>query len=140
MKISYKIQPDKYGDHIYSVALKTQLSLQSPNAPRTRQFEAIVDSGASRCMFHADIGRHIGLDIKSGDHEQTQGIGGATDAWVHPIKLFVFGTPIDIYAAFKEGLPCAGLLGMNGFFDHFLVTFIYPTLTCEIHRITENQA
>ena len=47
---------------------------------------------------------------------------------------------MDIHAAFKEKLPCAGLLGMNGFFDHFLVTFIHPALTCEIHRIEENQA
>jgi hypothetical protein len=24
---------------------------------------------------------------------------------------------------------------MNGFFDHFLVSFCYPLLTCEIERI-----
>jgi hypothetical protein len=135
VKIPFKIQPDNYGDHIYTVLVNTQLSLQAPNSPRTKRFEAVVDSGASRCMFHADIGRRLGLDIKAGDHELTQGIGGPEDAWIHPVKLFVFGAPIDIYAAFKEGLPCAGLLGMNGFFDHFLVSFIQPALTCEVERI-----
>jgi hypothetical protein len=90
-------------------------------------------------MFHADIGRHIGLDIKKGDYESTLGIGGSADSWVHPVRLYVPGGPIDIHAAFKEDLPIAGLLGMNGFFDHFLITFIHPALTCEIERIAHGQ-
>lgn len=140
MKIDYKVQPDKYGSYIYSAMLQVHLALQAPSSPRTKRFEAIIDSGASRCVFHADIGRHIGLDIKAGDHERTQGIGGSADTWIHPVTLYVPGGPINIHAAFKEGLPVAGLLGMNGFFDHFIVTFIQPALNCEIERIAQNQA
>ena len=140
MKIPYKIQPDRYGNYLYTVVAKTQLSLALPNSPRTKQFEAIADSGVSRCMFHADIGRHLGLDIQKGEYETTQGIGGSTESWIQPVQLYVFGAPIDIHAAFKEGLPCAGLLGMNGFFEHFLITFMQPALTCEIHRIEQGQA
>lgn len=140
MKIDYKIQPDRYGNHIYSALLNIHLALPLPNAPRTKRFEAVIDSGASRCVFHADIGRHLGIDIQKGDYEQTQGIGGATDVWIHPIRLYVPGGPIDIHAGFKEGLPVAGLLGMNGFFDHYIVTFVQPALHCEIERIVTNQA
>jgi hypothetical protein len=140
VKIDYKVQPDKFGAHIYSAMLNVQLALPVPNAPRTKRFEAIIDSGASRCMFHADIGRHLGLDIRKGDYERTQGIGGSADCWVHRIRLYIFGEPHEIHAAFKEALPVAGLLGMNGFFDHFLVTFVHPTLTCDIERIVQNQS
>lgn len=91
-------------------------------------------------MFHADIGRHLGLDIRSGDLETTQGIGGPTESWVHKVALYVPGGPITIHASFKEGLPVAGLLGMNGFFENFLITFIQPGLLCEIERIAHNQA
>lgn len=120
--------------------LNVQLSLPLPNAPRTKRFEALIDSGATRCLFHADIGRHLGLDIQKGDYEKTQGIGGATDSWVHPVRLYAFGAPHEIHAGFKENLPIAGILGMNGFFDHFLVTFVHPALVCEIERIQQNQA
>lgn len=141
MKIAYKVFPkDRYGSPGYSALLNVHISLPTPNAPRTKRFEAVIDSGATRCMFHADIGRHIGLDIQKGDQEKTQGIGGSEDTWIHPVRLYVPGGPIDIYAAFKEGLPVAGLLGMTGFFDHFTVMFIYPALACEIHRIAEDQA
>lgn len=91
-------------------------------------------------MFHADIGRHLGLDITSGDLERTQGIGGSADSWVHKVALYVPGGPIMIHASFKEGLPVGGLLGMNGFFENFLVSFIQPALTCDIERIFHNQA
>jgi hypothetical protein len=138
VKIAYKVFPkDKYGTPAYSAMLNVQLALTAPNAPRTKRFEAIIDSGASRCMFHADIGRYLGLDIQMGDYEKTQGIAGSSDAWIHPVRLYLPGGAIDIHihAAFKEGLPIGGLLGMNGFFDHFLVNFCYPLLSCEIERI-----
>lgn len=140
VKIDYKIQPDRYGSYIYTALLQVHLALPLPNAPRTKRFEAIIDSGASRCMFHADIGRHLGLDIQSGDLEKTQGISGSSDTWIHPVRLYVPGGPIDIHAGFKENLPVAGLLGMNGFFENFVVTFIQPALSCEIERIAKNQA
>jgi hypothetical protein len=56
------------------------------------------------------------------------------------VALYLPGGPITIHASFKEGLPVGGLLGMNGFFENFLVTFIHPALTCDIERITQDQA
>jgi hypothetical protein len=140
VKIDYRVQPDNYGSHIFTAVLNVNLALPIPNAPRTKRIEAIIDSGASRCMFHADIGRFLGLDIQSGRLESTQGISGSQETWVHPVTLYIPGGPVVIHAAFKEGLPVAGLLGMNGFFKHFMVTFIHPALVCEIERIKTNQA
>ncbi len=85
-------------------------------------------------MFHADIGRYLGLDIQSGDLEMTNGIGGSSASWVHPLRLYVPGGPVDIHASFKEGLPIAGLLGMNGFSEYFVVTFTQGSLQCDLER------
>ena len=42
---------------------------------------------------------------------------------VHPIVLYVGENALNIKAAFSETLPCAGLLGRVGFFEHFRITF-----------------
>jgi hypothetical protein len=137
LKVPYKVFPDQFGSHVYSARLEVSIALPISHAPRTKRFEAIIDSGATRCMFHADIGRFLGLDIQSGSLERTQGISGRTDSWVHEICIYLPGGPANIRAAFKEGLPVAGLLGMNGFFEHFMVTFLQSARHCEIERIQD---
>jgi hypothetical protein len=135
LNIPYRVYPDRFGSHVYSVRLNVSVALAAPGAPRTKRFEAIVDSGATRCLFHCDIGRFLGLDIRSGEKEITQGIGGLSDTYLHDIALYIPGGPVTIKAAFKEDLPIAALLGMNGFFEHFVITFNQSALMCEIERI-----
>ena len=135
MKIPYSVFPDRFGSHVYSVRLSVSVALPSPGAPRTKRFEAVIDSGATRCMFHSDIGRFLGLDIASGEKEITQGIGGLSDTYLHDIALYIPGGLVTIKAAFKDDLPIAALLGMNGFFEHFVVTFNQNALMCEIERV-----
>ena len=115
--------------------LSVSLALPAKNAPRTKRFEAIIDSGASRCMFHASIGRYIGLDIEKGEVEETAGITGEARTYLHDVTLYVPGGPVIIRAAFSEELPTAGLLGMNGFFEHFRITFDPTEEHCELERI-----
>jgi hypothetical protein len=86
-------------------------------------------------VFHSNIGRFLGLDIESGEKEITQGIGGLADTYLHDISLYIPGGPVTIKAAFKEDLPIAALLGMNGFFEHFVITFDQQALTCELDRV-----
>lgn len=135
MKIPYRVIPDRGGNYLYSARLLVSVALPDERAPRTKRFETIVDSGASRCMFNADIGRYIGLDVESGDLEETQGISGLEDAYVHEIALYVPGGPVTTKAAFVENLPVPGLLGMCGFFENFIVTFNQSELLFEIERI-----
>jgi hypothetical protein len=135
VKIPYRTFPDRHGGYVYSVNLDVSVSQPNAGSARTRSFEAIIDSGASRCVFHGDIGRLIGLDIRSGNREAVQGIGGLADTFLHDIALHAPGGPILIKAAFQENLSIAGLLGMNGFFEHFRITFDTSALTCEIERL-----
>ncbi len=135
LKLPYKTFPLPGGGVSTTAVLNVNIALPAENAPRTKRFEAIIDSGASRCMFHASIGRFIGLDIEKGEVEDTAGITGDARTYLHDIPLYIPGGPLVIRAAFSEELPTAGLLGMNGFFEHFRVTFDPTGKRCELERI-----
>ena len=135
MLVPYKVLPDQYGSFIYSATLGVNLALPQPNAPRTKRFEAIIDSGASRCLFHASIATHLGMVLKTGIREICNGIGGQQETWLHDVTLYIPGGTVVIKAGFTETLPVAGLLGMNGFFEHFIVKFNLPEMVFEIDRI-----
>ena len=135
LTVAYRIYPDTKGAYLYSAVLAVQIALPNPNAPRTKRIEAIIDSGAARCLFHANFAAAIGLDLKSGEPEILNGIGGPEETWLHDITLFTYGGPISIRAGFKEDLPLAALLGMNGFFEHFNVRFDALEKNCTIDRI-----
>lgn len=138
LQIAYKVYPDKYGpsgSFLYCAMLNIQAALPDPNAPRTKRFEAVIDSGATRTLLHADIARHLGLNTKAGQLETTQGISGSESVYLHEIMLYLPGGPIKTRVGFKENLPLAGLLGMNGFFEFFRVTFDPDQKACEIQRI-----
>ena len=89
----------------------------------TRVFEAIVDSGASDCIFPEAVAIALGIKVESGKKEQRNGIGGSQDVWIHPVQLYVGAEVVEINAAFAKSLPVAGILGRIGFFEHFRITF-----------------
>src|ERR1035437_579561 len=76
-QLPYRAFPDHLGSHHYSVLLNVQFALPNPNSPRTKRIECVVDSGVSCCLLHADIATFLGLDLKSGRLQMTNGIGGA---------------------------------------------------------------
>jgi hypothetical protein len=84
----------------------------------------MIDSGASRCIFHSQIGQGIGLSIESGEEEQTTGVDGQTiTLYLHRVSLYLMGAIIPIKAGFSDQVPLAGLLGRRGFLEHFKFTF-----------------
>lgn len=97
--------------------------------------KAIFDSGASRCLFHSDLATHLGIDYTTCPTETTTGIGGNETTYLHDLSLYIPGGPITIKAGFKQALPVAGLLGMNGFFAHFKIVFDGPAESCTLERV-----
>jgi hypothetical protein len=134
-KVPYREFQDQQGAAVYWVVYNVQFALPKAGSPRTKRVECIIDSGATNCLFHADIARFLGLDLESGFRQMTNGIGGQEVTWLHEIMLYIPGGPVKITAGFKEGLPVAGLLGMKGFFDHFIVTFDSTLKECRLERI-----
>lgn len=138
LQIAYKKFPDAFGPQgsfLYCAMLSIQIALPSPNAPRSKRFEAVIDSGATRTLLHADLATHLGLNIKSGQIERTQGISGSESVYLHEVMIYLPGGPVKTRVGFKENLPIGGLLGMNGFFEFFRVAFDPNLKACEVQRI-----
>lgn len=117
---------------LWSAVLNVQIGLPKGNAPRTKRFEATIDSGG---LFHASIGEFIGLEIEQGDEEQTIGIAGSTPTYLHNIHLYAPGGIIEVSAGFSRSLPLAGVLGIKGFFEHSRILFDAAGQCCELERI-----
>jgi hypothetical protein len=84
----------------------------------------MIDSGASRCIFHAQIGRSLGFNIEKGEEEETIGVSGQlTKMYLHTVSIYVMGAIIPVTAGFCDEIPLAGLLGRRGFFENFKFTF-----------------
>lgn len=114
--------------------MSVNIALPTKNAPRSKRFDAIIDSGASGCLFHGSIGRAIGLEIEKGEKADTLGIAGTMDIYLHEITIYIPGGPITTRAGFADALSLAGLLGMAGFFEHFKITFDPINLRVELER------
>ena len=127
MKFRYQKRPtDRSEAHPdrYSV-LRPIIPIRLCNENNFIDTDALVDSGADDCIFSAEIGEVIGLDIKNGKLAKYIGIGGkGIDVYFHNIEIEVGGYRYDCYigfsydTAFKEGL-----LGQKGFFELFTVVF-----------------
>lgn len=94
----------------------------------TVKYAALIDSGADFCIFDAEVGEYIGLDIKSGQKEMFGGIqesGGAAVAFIHEIILSVGGRDYKTKVGFSYDIAKHGfgVLGQKGFFDIFAVKF-----------------
>lgn len=97
---------------------------------------AIVDSGADKSLFDAEVGKDIGLDVESGEVEYFGGIGGSRiNAFVHRVQLQVIDIDktIEIQVGFAENLGISGILGQEGFFDAFRIKFEKDHDTFEIN-------
>lgn len=102
------------------------IRLTNLDTHENRQYMALIDSGADYCIFHAEIGELIGLDVKAGKPLTFFGVGGVKQiAYFHNVGVVVGGWKYECYAGFSydiDNLPY-GLLGQDGFFDKFKVAF-----------------
>ena len=87
--------------------------------------EGIVDSGSHFCLFHWRIGELLGIDVGGGVRDTVLGALQAphSEVFYHRLTMELAGERLNIIAAFSREVlqPC--LLGREGFFDNFRVTF-----------------
>lgn len=78
-------------------------------------------------MFHASLGRELGLNLERGLRREIFGIseGKGIVVYLHEVKVQVIGdsTPLMIEVGFTESKNVSGLLGQTGFFDRYHVKF-----------------
>lgn len=114
--------------------------LAKMHAKPSVRISAMLDTGSSFCLFRADIGRSIGLDIPTGTKQPISGVvpGAQTHAFFHRVQLYVESNWVyEINAGFVENFTWGILLGRRGFFDKFDVKFSHSSAhpTFEINQI-----
>lgn len=99
---------------------------------------ALIDSGADMCLFHSSIARTLGIDLQSGKEIEIKTLAvEPVPCYVHTVHLGIKGEPgIDIQIGFLERdlIADGGLLGQEGFFDHFDIRFQRWQNCIHIHR------
>jgi aspartyl protease len=125
VKFPYKKFPRTTGvGFVYHAVLPVYIARPEKNAPRSKKLEAFIDSGASRTTFHASIAEALGFEVKKGEQESTTGVNGKPlMTYLHDVAFYAPGGVIQIRAALSYELPVTAILGMDGFFEHFKVTF-----------------
>lgn len=112
-------------------------SIWRPLLPVTLQNEgtqvlcnALVDSGSDHCVFPGSFMQILGLDRSKASIDVTSGVG-SQDTPTHFFALTIQTGPLQISSSvgFTAGLDYLGfgLLGQNGFFDKFKISFDYAS-------------
>ncbi len=89
--------------------------------------DAIIDSGADVCIFPADIGEQLGIDVRSGEQGFSTNLqtGALEETFLHRITLkigeFYYHTIVSFSYA-PQRINYA-VLGQLGFFDLFIIQF-----------------
>lgn len=112
----------------YGKALRPVIPIKLRNKNQEIGYHVLVDSGADLCLFDANIGEAIGLDVRKGTPREVFGIGGkASLYYLHKVTIEVGGWPYVIEAGFMPAVAgraaSYGVVGQRGFFDAFVVKF-----------------
>lgn len=118
MKFRYK----RYGPGI----LRPVIPIRIRSRSRSVDYEVLVDSGADSCIFDAQIADILGIDLADGERRIVAGITGVQKPYVvHPVTIEVGGRVFETVAGFLPDMPPLGygVVGQQGFFEHFIVRF-----------------
>jgi predicted aspartyl protease len=115
--------------------------ITNPHNGKSIKYAALIDSGADFCIFDAEIGDYLNIDIKSGQKEIFGGIqdrGGAT-AYLHKIEIEIGGWKYKATVTFSYDIAERGygIFGQKGFFDIFSVKFDYLKEEIELKPINK---
>ena len=84
----------------------------------------LIDSGASYCVFHAELGEALGLPIGRSAPTYVDTVSEKVAVHMHKIRLQVLGEPFECEAAFVKNMGTSfNLLGRVGFFERHGITF-----------------
>ncbi len=93
----------------------------------------LVDSGAEKSLFDIEIAHELGIDLTSAATEVFSGIEeGKMEVYVTDVTVMVSGdTHITIPVGFTEQSSPFIVLGQEGFFDAYKITFNRSDFTFE---------
>lgn len=96
---------------------------------------ALIDSGADACLFPAEYGENIGINIINDKKHTFGGVGGGgITAYFHNLYIEIGGYRFNIYIGFTYDKLPFPLLGQKGFFNLFTVIFELEKETIELRK------
>jgi len=99
-------------------------------------YPVLVDSGADYNIFHSGLLEALGGKLTKGKKRRIVALGNQPlKGYMHNIKLkLVGGNKFESSAIFSNQIPdhALGVLGQNGFFDRYKITFNYKAKTINI--------
>lgn len=143
MKIPYLEKPVSpgFGEIFPEIAsvLKPLIPVVIRYRDKKEKVFALVDSGADACLFPAGMAERLGIDIRAGARHDFMGIGASsTPFFFHEVEILLgqyqHKTKVGFSASQKIG--AGGILGQQGFFNHFLITFDHKNKFIEIKKPT----
>lgn len=128
MKFNYFKFPLKERSEIFGTSiLKPIIPIEIGYEGKPVRYNALVDSGADFCIFDAQIGELLGINVRSGKLEKFGGIQTTSPgkAYLHQVVLTIGGWPYKTTVSFSYDIAPHGhgILGQKGFFDIFTVKF-----------------
>ena len=95
---------------------------------QSARFIVMPDSGADACLFPLSLALLLKLDVLKLPKSLTGGVGGnANTTYYDTIEIDLGnGIAFSAYAGFTQGMDQMGLglLGQDGFFEHYRVEFL----------------
>lgn len=99
---------------------------------------ALMDSGAEKSVFNEEIAKALEIDLSEAREEKFTGIeGGVLRAKVKNIALRIVGGKeiVGIPVGFLENAGFSAILGQEGFFEQFAITFNKKKLEIRIKKV-----
>ena len=100
-------------------------------------YEALIDSGADYNVFDGEIATILKINLTRGKKRQISGLGNQIiKGYEHKLQIKVGDRIFISKIIFSNQIPphSFGVLGNDGFFNRFKVTFDYPRKLIEIGR------
>jgi hypothetical protein len=146
VRVSYKDVPNDKPNPLFpdrlrwEPMLRVRVGYKHASSPRIFSY---VDSGSPYCLFRWEVADLIGLDpTKSPIFVDDLGgiVQGAREAaYFHKVCLYLeAGHRVDVTAGFAKKMSATGILGRNGFFEYFKVSFDHSAQppAFELEKIT----
>src|SRR3989344_3401981 len=123
----------------YGSILRPVIPIKLKNGKQEIGYEVLVDSGADLCIFSAEVGEAVGIDIEKGKPREVMGVGGKYSIYyLHPVTIEVGGWPYNIQAGFMPDVAGHvmpyGVVGQMGFFENLIVKFDLQKAEVELKR------
>ncbi len=132
MKFRFKYK--RFND-FYRPVIPVQLRLDK----KTLRYEALLDSGADICIFHAELGELLGLDFNRLKSASFKGLSSKSESLGFQAIIDV-GISNNFHSApliFSYNISPYGygILGQKGFFEFYRIKFDYCKKEVELKSI-----